>query len=127
MKKIYVSILVERVHRVTERLTGEEQSVFRNGRGWVNQIFTLEGNEWEKESEEQTIFMFYEFEADEWQDSDSFTGRRCGSRILNGIKIMYVDREVCVKIKKVERAWFDISIAENSYYFLRGIVWIKKV
>ena len=41
MGKVYASILVDRVRRVTEDLIGEEQGAFRSGRGCVDQIFTL--------------------------------------------------------------------------------------
>ena len=39
--KIYVGILVDRVHRVTGGLIDDEQGGFRAGRGCVNEIFTL--------------------------------------------------------------------------------------
>ena len=39
--KIYVGILVDRVHRLTGSLFDDEQGCFRAGRGCVNQIFTL--------------------------------------------------------------------------------------
>ena len=39
--KIYAEILVDRVHRVTLGLIGDEQGRFRAGRGCVDQIFTL--------------------------------------------------------------------------------------
>ena len=39
--KIYVGILVDRVHRMTEGLIDIEQEGFRAGRGCVDQIFTL--------------------------------------------------------------------------------------
>src|SRR5678815_125238 len=41
VEKTYAGILVERVRRVTEGVIGEEQGVFRSGRGCVDQIFTL--------------------------------------------------------------------------------------
>ena len=39
--KIYVGILVGRVCRVTGDLVDDAQGVFRAGRGYVDQIFTL--------------------------------------------------------------------------------------
>ena len=39
--EIYVGILVDRVRRVTEMLTDDEQGGFRTGRVGVDQIFTL--------------------------------------------------------------------------------------
>ena len=39
--KIYVGILIDRVHRVTVGLTDDEQGGFRAERGYVDQIFTL--------------------------------------------------------------------------------------
>ena len=39
--KIYVGILVDRVHKMTEGLIDDEQGVFRAGRGCLDQIFTL--------------------------------------------------------------------------------------
>ena len=39
--KIYVGILVDRVHRVTGDLIEDEQGGFRAGRGCVDQIFAL--------------------------------------------------------------------------------------
>ena len=39
--KIYAGILVDRVHRVTWGLIDDEQVGFREGRGCVDQIFTL--------------------------------------------------------------------------------------
>ena len=41
VRKIYVGILVDRVHRVTGSLIDDEQGVFRMGRGCFDQIFTL--------------------------------------------------------------------------------------
>ena len=39
--KIYIWILVDRVHRVTGGLIDDDQGGFRAGRGYVYQIFTL--------------------------------------------------------------------------------------
>ena len=39
--KIYAGILVDRVRRVTGGLIDDEQGSFREGRGCVDQIFTL--------------------------------------------------------------------------------------
>ena len=39
--KIYAGILVDQVHKVTEGLIDDEQEGFREGRGCVDQIFTL--------------------------------------------------------------------------------------
>ena len=39
--KIYVGILVDRVHKMTEGLIDDEQGVVRAGRGCVGQNFTL--------------------------------------------------------------------------------------
>ena len=39
--KIYAGILVDRVHRVTGGLIDEEQETFKEGRGCIDQIFTL--------------------------------------------------------------------------------------
>ena len=41
VRKIYAGIQVDRVHKVTEGLTDDEQRGFRAGRGCVNQIFIL--------------------------------------------------------------------------------------
>ena len=51
IRKIYVGILVDRVHKVTEGLIDDEQGKFRAGRGCVDQIFTLKQigeKTWEK-------------------------------------------------------------------------------
>ena len=42
VRKIYVGILVYRVHRVTGGLIDDEQGDFRVGRGCIDQIFTLQ-------------------------------------------------------------------------------------
>ena len=39
--KIYVGIIIDRDHKVTEGLIDDEQGEFRAGRGCVDQIFTL--------------------------------------------------------------------------------------
>ena len=39
--KIYAGILINRVHRVTGGLIDDEQGAFREGKGCVDQIFTL--------------------------------------------------------------------------------------
>ena len=39
--KIYLRILLDRVRRVTEGLTDDEQGSLRAGRGFVDKIFTL--------------------------------------------------------------------------------------
>ena len=39
--KIYARILVDRVRKVTEGLIDDKQAVFRPGKGYVDQIFTL--------------------------------------------------------------------------------------
>ena len=38
--KIYVGILIDKVHRLTEGLIDDEQGGFRVGRGCVGRIFT---------------------------------------------------------------------------------------
>ena len=41
VRKIYMGILVDRVHRMTENLFDDDKGGFREGRGCVDQIFTL--------------------------------------------------------------------------------------
>ena len=40
--KIYSGILVDRVHKVNEGLIDDKQGDFRGGRGYIDQIFTLQ-------------------------------------------------------------------------------------
>ena len=55
--KIYAGILVERVRKVTESLTEDEQGEFRAGRGRVYQIFTQK-HIGEKTREKNVEFMW---------------------------------------------------------------------
>ena len=60
VRKIYARIQVDRVHRVTEGLTDDEQGGFRGGKGCIDQIFTLRQigeKAWEKKCRVYVGFM----------------------------------------------------------------------
>src|SRR5215469_17038105 len=41
--KLYGRVVINRVNHITEGLVGEEQGVFRKGRGCVDQVFAVKG------------------------------------------------------------------------------------
>ena len=53
--QMYAGILIDRVRRVTGGLTDDEQGSFREGKGRVDQIFTLKQKE-EKAREKKRRF-----------------------------------------------------------------------
>ena len=58
--KIHAGILVNKVRRVIEGLTDDEQGGFRSGRGCVDQIFTLKQIvEQSGEKKRMGIYEFY--------------------------------------------------------------------
>src|SRR5678815_3305278 len=113
--KIYAGILVERVRRVTEGLIGEEQGAFRSSRGCVDQIFTLKQMiEKMREKKNKLYLGFMDFQqAYDRVNKDALWKvlviYGVGGRLLNGIKSMYDDSEVCVRINGVNGDWFRIN------------------
>ena len=55
--KIYIGILLDRVRRVSEGLTDDEQGGFRSGKGCVGQIFTLNQIDEKAGEKKRKIFM----------------------------------------------------------------------
>ena len=113
--KIYAGVLVERVRRVTEGLIGEEQGAFRSSRGCVDQIFILKQMiEKIRERKNKLYFGFMNLQPGYdrvnreglWQVLVIYS---VGDRLLNGIKSMYDDSEVCVRINGVKSDWFSIT------------------
>ena len=101
--KIYAEILVDRVHKVTEGLIDDRQGEFRAGSGYVDQIFTLKQigeKAWEKNVYDRVnrealcqVQRMYDV----------------GSKLLNGIKSIYVNSLAYVRVKGGKGGCFRIN------------------
>ena len=89
--------LVDRVHRVTDGLTDDEQRGLSSGRGRVD-------NSYDKVNKEAR-----------WQVLRTYS---VGGRILNGIKGMYVNSITCVRIKGCEGKCFRIDSGVRQSCFM---------
>ena len=103
--KIYAGILVDRVRKVTEGLIDDMQRGFRAWKGCVDQIFTLKQigeKAREKKCRAYVGFMDMEKAYDRlyrevlWQVLRMYD---VGSKLLNGIKRIYVNSLACVRVK----------------------------
>ena len=111
---MYVGILVDRVRRVTEALIDDEQRGFRAGKGCVDQIFTLKTyvRKHEKKNVVYVGFMDFENAYDRvirdalWQMLRMYD---VGGKLLNGIRSMYVNSLVYVRVKGGERDSYRID------------------
>ena len=113
--KIYAEILVDRLLRVTEGLTDDEQGGFRSGREYVDQIFTRE--QISEKAREKTRRMYVGFMDLEkaydrvnkkalWQ---VLKMNDMGAKLLNGIKSIHLNSLACVRVKGGDSGCFRID------------------
>ena len=105
--KIYAGILVDTVRTVTGGWIEDEQEGFREGKGCVHQIFTIKQTgekAREKKRREYVGFIDLEKAHDRisrealWQVLRMYD---VGSKMLGGIKIMYIDSSAYVRVNGV--------------------------
>ena len=106
--KIYVGILVYRVHRVNGSLIDDEQGCFRAGMGCVDQIFILKQIGEKPQERKRKVYMgFIDLEklynrvnrVALWQVLRMYD---VGGKLLNAIKSIYVYSSACVRVKRGE-------------------------
>ena len=111
--KIYVGILVDRVHTVNGGLIDDEQEGFRPGRRCVEKIFTLKQIGKKARQKECRVYVgFIDLEKVHdrvnkeafWQVLRMYDG----GKLLSRIKSMYVDSSACVRVKWGESEQFRI-------------------
>ena len=104
------------IFKVAEGLIDDEQGGFRAGKGCVDQIFTLKQigeKSQEKKRGEDVGFMDLEKACDKvnrealWQVLRMYD---VGSKLLNGIKSMYVNSLTCVRVQGGESECFGIIV-----------------
>ena len=113
--KIYAGILVDRVCKETEGFIYNEQGEFRAGRGCVDQIFALK--QIDGKAREHVGFMDLEKAYNRvnreglWQVPRMY---ELHGKLLNGIKSMYINSLVCVRVKGSESGCFRINSGERQ-------------
>ena len=124
-EKIYAGILVDRVRRVTEGLPDDQQGSITTGRGYLDKIFTLKqigGKAREKKRSVYVGFMNLEKAYNKvnrealWQVLGMYA---VGDKLLSGIKSMYVNSLVCLRVKRGDNECFRIesSVGQDCVMF----------
>src|ERR1700755_2886271 len=114
--RIYGRVLVDRVKELTRERVGEEQGGFREGRGCVDQVFTLRTiveKLREKERVGYVCFMNLEKAYDRVCRKKLFEVIREGGvegRLLNGIKSFYENCRARVRVRRELTEWFNVRV-----------------
>ena len=114
--KIYGKVLVAKVKELTRERVGEEQGGFREGRGCVDQVFTLRmiGEKLrEKDRVGYVCFMDLEKAYDRVCRKKLFEVLREGGvsgRLLNGIKSFYENCRARVRVRRELSDWFNVGV-----------------
>src|ERR1700755_879090 len=114
--KIYGRVLVSRVKELTKERVGEEQGGFREGRGCVDQVFTLRmigENLREKDKVGYACFMDLEKAYDRVCRRKMFEVLREGGvrgRLLNAVKSLYENCRARVRVKRELTEWFKMGV-----------------
>src|ERR1700755_3177614 len=114
--KIYGKVLVAKVKELTRERVGEEQGGVREGRGCVDQVFTLRmiGEKLrEKDRVGYVCFMDLEKAYDRVCRKKLFEVLREGGvsgRLLNGIKSFYENCRARVRVRRELSDWFNVGV-----------------
>ena len=114
--KVYGRIPDDRVKRITKDLVGEEQGGFREGRGCVDQVFTLRMlGEKRREKKKDLYVCFVDLEKAydrvvRWRIWECLRARGIGGRLLEGVKAFYVKSRACVRIGRREGEKFEVRM-----------------
>ena len=113
--KIYGRVLIERVKAITEGQIGEEQGGFREGRGCVDQVFTLRmlmEKFGEKKRDLYVCFMDLEKVYDRvsrnkmWAVLEDY---RVKATLLSSIKAFYKNSRACVRVCRKKTDFFGVG------------------
>ena len=114
--KVYGGILIERIRVSSDRAIGEEQCGFREGRGCVDQIFTVR-QICEKymgvNREVYMAFMDLEKAYDRVDRSALWQVLRIygvGGNLLKAVQSFYSESRACVKGESGVSEWFDVRV-----------------
>ena len=116
MGKLYGRVLIERAKELTGDFIGEEQGGFRQGRGCIDQAFTLRliaERYLEKRRDLFVCFMDLEKAYDRvctkklWLVMEEYGVK---GNLLKGIKAFYLNSRACVRVKRDLSVFFDVRV-----------------
>ena len=114
--KLYGRVLIGRVKRVTEKNIGEEQGGFREGRGCVDQVFTLRMVAEKYREKKKDLFLCF-------MDLEKAYDRVCrkklwsvlrsygvGMNLMDDIRAFYKNCRSCVRVRREMIEFFDVRV-----------------
>ena len=114
--KVYGRVVIEKVRELTERLVGEEQGGFRQGRGCVDQIFVMNQLSEKYVSKGKSLHVAYIDLEKAYDRVDREAMWRVlemygvNGRLLQAVKSFYVESKACVRICRQESEWFNVRV-----------------
>ena len=114
--KVYGRILIEKVRSQTEGLIGEEQCVFRSGRGCVDQVFVMKQMSEKFVDKNISLCVAYmDLEKAYDRIDREAMWRVLGMHGINGqllkvIQSLYEKSESCVRVCREEDEWFEVGV-----------------
>ena len=114
--KVYGRILIERVRMMTEGKIGEEQCGFRNGRGCIDQVYTLKQLSEKYVGKRKDLYVAYMDLEKAYDRIDreamwsvlSMYG--INGDLLRAIQSLYAESEACVRVCREEGEWFGVKV-----------------
>ena len=106
--KIYAGIIIDRVNIVNGSLTDDEHGSFKTGRGCVDQIFTLKQIGKKPRKKKCKVYVGF-IDLEKAFDRVNRAALWQVLRMLSGIKSVYVDSLVCLRVKGGESGRFRID------------------
>ena len=113
--KVYGRVLMMKLGRRTEEIIGEEQGGFREGRGCMDQVFTLRMIEEKCREKKKDLFVcFLDLEkAYDRVDRGKLWEvlGECGvvGKLGRGLRAFYKNSRACVRIKRRETEFFEVE------------------
>ena len=114
--KVYGRILIEKVHSLTERLTGEEQCGFRPGRGCVDQVFVKKQMSEKFVDKNKSLYVAYMDLEKAYDRVDREAIWRVlgmygiNGQLLKAVQSLYEKSEACVRVCREEGEWFEVGV-----------------
>ena len=114
--KVYGRIIIQRIIKVTEGLIGEEQCSFRQGRGCIDQVFSLrQMSEKACEKGKQLYMCFVDLEKaydrvdrkGVWEVMKMYG---VGGHTLEAVKSFYEGSKACVRVGNGESRMFEVNV-----------------
>ena len=116
VRKVYGRVTIDRIKDKTENVIAEVQGGFRRGRGCTDQIFTVRQIcEKYLGKGKDVYFAFLDLEkAYDRVDRDAMWNvlrlYGIGSRLLRGVKSLYVGSKACVRVGNEVSEWFPVRV-----------------